>query len=185
MTIGRKIFLIYILLFAAATGLFVHYYTPASRVVTITGAESKLSDKDGIISARNPQDGSVKDVYYISARDKNEKPMMYRNEDFPWFFKFNSNSIQAQAQSIMQSSTKDQPQYAILVSYGWHSDIFNMFKNILSLKPTDNAEASTFSFYTLLTIGGWISWILLIGLQTVAYVKFSRWREEREFNGSY
>lgn len=184
MTLGRKIFLFYILCFAVITGIMVHYYTPATTIATITGTETKRSDSEGPISAVNPASGPIRDVYYISARSQNDKPMMYRNEDtgwgFPFYFKFNSADIQSQALSINESN-----RYAILVSYGWRFNMLSMFKNVLSLKPTEDPNASTFSIYTVITITSWLVWLMLIVIQTVGYVKFSRWREEREFNGPY
>lgn len=184
MTLGRKIFLIYIILFAIATGLAVHYYTPATTIVKITGTEIKLSDKDGRISKANPVDGAAYDIYYISTQNEKGKIMMYRNEDTgwgpPWYFKFNSADLQARALSISQSG-----KHAILVSYGWRFNIPSMFKNVLSLKAIEDPNVSTFSVYTLITIGSWLAWLALIVAQTVGYVKFSRWREEREFKGPY
>lgn len=184
MTFGRKLFLFYILFFAIMTGLAVHYYTPATRIVEITGTETKRSDSEGPISAINPANGPIRDIYYISTNNEKDKPMMYRNEDtgwsFPWYFKFNSADIQAKALSIKESN-----RHAILVSYGWRFNMFSMFKNILSLKATEDPNASTFSFYTIITIVSWLGWLALIALQTMLYVKFSRWREDKEFKTRY
>ena len=184
MTLERKIFLGYILLFALFSGLVFHFYTPSTQIVKITDTETKRVDAEGIISSKNPADGPTRDVYYISVDTKNDKSVMYRNEDtawgFPWYFKFNSADIQARASSIKESG-----RYGILTSYGWRLNIPMMFKNIVSLRPTADADASTFTMYTFVAIGSWLVWIGLIAVQVYGYIRFSRWREKRELYGSY
>lgn len=175
----KKIFIGYILCFAIGTAMLCLYYLPSTDIVKITGSEVKRVDNDGPISADNPADGPTRDVYYIYTSDVNKKIMVYRNEDtgwsFPWYFKFNSADIQAQAQSA-----NDANQMSRIVYYGWRFNMMNMFKNIVSIKPVEGFDASTFSFYTVLKFAGWFIWLALILVQLAIPVMIRRRRERKE-----
>ncbi|WP_211959106.1 DUF1523 family protein [Budvicia diplopodorum] len=175
----KKIFIGYILCFAIGTAMLCLYYLPSTDIVKITGSEVKRVDNDGPISADNPADGPTRDVYYIYTSDVNKKIMVYRNEDtgwsVPWYFKFNSADIQAQAQSA-----NDANQMSRIVYYGWRFNMVNMFKNIVSIKPVEGFGASTFSFYTILKFAGWIIWLALILVQLAIPMMIRRRRERRE-----
>ncbi len=175
----KKIFIAYIVCFAIGTAILFSYYLPSTDIVKITGSEVKRVDNDGPISADNPADGPTRDVYYIYTINENKKIMVYRNEDtgwsFPFYFKFNSADIQAQAQSA-----NDANQISRIVHYGWRFNMMNMFKNIVSIKPVDSFEASTFSFYTILKFAGWFIWLALILVQLAIPVMIRRRRERKE-----
>ncbi len=175
----KKFFIAYIVCFAIGTAILFSYYLPSTDIVKITGSEVKRVDNDGPISADNPADGPTRDVYYIYTINENKKIMVYRNEDtgwsFPFYFKFNSADIQAQAQSA-----NDANQISRIVHYGWRFNMMNMFKNIVSIKPVDSFEASTFSFYTILKFAGWFIWLALILVQLAIPVMIRRRRERKE-----
>ncbi|SQI41284.1 Protein of uncharacterised function (DUF1523) [Leminorella richardii] len=180
MSLIKKIFIGYLVCFAIGTGLLCSYYLPSSHIVKITGSEVKRVDNDGPISAENPADGPTRDVYYIYTIDENKKIVVYSNEDtgwsFPWYFKFNSADIQAQAQAA-----NDAGQVTRIVYYGWRFNMLNLFKNIVSVKQVESYESSTFSFYTVMKGLGWFVWLLLIVLQAAIPSLYTSWRERKDF----
>ncbi|QBH96512.1 DUF1523 family protein [Limnobaculum zhutongyuii] len=179
MSLIKKIFIGYLVCFAIGTALLCSFYLPSTDIVKITGSEVKRVDNDGPISAENPADGPTRDVYYIYTINENKKIMVYRNEDtgwsFPWYFKFNSADIQAQAQSA-----NDANQITRVVHYGWRFNMVHMFKNIISIKPVDGFDASGFSFYTVMKILGWIIWFVLIAIQAALPTVITNWRDRKD-----
>ncbi|MDR0807490.1 MAG: DUF1523 family protein [Enterobacteriaceae bacterium] len=179
MSLIKKIFIGYLICFAIGTGLLCSYYLPSTHIVKITGTEVKRVDNDGPISAENPADGPTHDVYYISTTNENKKIVMYRNEDtgwhFPWYFKFNSADIQAQAQSANNDN-----QITRIVHYGWRFNMLNMFKNIISIKPVEGYDASSFSFYSIVKIFGWFIWLALIAVQAAVPIAYTNWRDRKD-----
>ena len=112
----------------------INYSFPSYSIKQITGVEVKRVDKDGPITKANPADGPTRDVYYIFTQDpKTEKVMVYRNEDtrwgFPFYFKFDSANLQAQAQSLANDKALVEVKY-----YGWRITMFDEFSNVVSLK---------------------------------------------------
>lgn len=179
MSLGRKIFIAYLIIFAAASAIFFSYYLPSSTIGKVNGSEVKRVDAQGPISKTNPANGNLHDVHYLYIQDSKGASISYRNEDtrwgFPWYFKFNSNDLQARAQS-----TNKDDQLAIIIYYGWHSNMLNQFRNIITLKPTASFTDSTFSFYSVIKIVGWLIWFMLIVVQAATPLLFKNWREERE-----
>lgn len=119
----------------------VNYVFPSYAIQQITGVEVKRVDKDGPITKSNPADGPTRDVYYIYAQEpKTEKVMVYRNEDtrwgFPFYFKFDSANLQAQAQSLANEKALVEVKY-----YGWRITMFDEFSNVVSLKEV-SADAT-------------------------------------------
>ncbi len=141
----KKIFkyFVFTLLFGFFAFLFagVNYVMPHYSATTIKGIEVKRVDKDGPISKANPADGPTQDMYYIYTQkpDNDEKVMVYRNEDtrwgFPFYFKFDSANLQAQAQSFSVGNKLVQ-----IKSYGWRITMLNEFPNVISIKHLDNAN---------------------------------------------
>ncbi len=92
----KRICVSFVVLLHLFLALVVDYSFPHYASVQITGGDVKRMDKDGIIDAKNPADGPVRDVYFIYTKDaKNaEKVMAYRNEDTAWGFPFYFNLTQ-------------------------------------------------------------------------------------------
>lgn len=135
-TLFLIIFAVYGCLFATAD-----YYFPSYSITRITGGEVKRVDKDGPITKANPADGPTRDVYYVYTQNpKTDKVMVYRNEDtrwgFPFYFKFDSADVQAQAQSFVNTDKLAQVKY-----YGWRIEMFDEFPNLTSLKAV-SADAT-------------------------------------------
>lgn len=84
---------------------------------------------------------------------------VYRNEDtrfgFPFYFKFDSADISALAQSLVNQQVE-------VKYYGWRINLFNMFPNVIFLKPlkeSTDISKPIFSWilYALLLMGFFIS----------------------------
>ena len=96
MTFLKRICVSFVVLLHLFLAFLVDFSFPHYASVQITGGDVKRMDKDGIIDAKNPADGPVRDVYFIYTKDaKNvEKVMAYRNEDTAWAFHFILNLTQ-------------------------------------------------------------------------------------------
>lgn len=169
MKVMFKYFLILVMLslhIVLAAG--VNYAFPSYEDTVVTGMEAKRIDKDGPISKSNPADGQVRDAYFIFTKNPStNKIMVYRNEDtgwgLPFYFKFNSADVQAEAQSYANTGQLVQIKY-----YGWRIVYFNEFRNIVSVKPLASAEEKSspiFSYilYALLLFTFFLSVQLIRG----------------------
>ena len=65
----KRICVSFVVLLHLFLALVVDYSFPHYASVQITGGDVKRMDKDGIIDAKNPADGPVRDVYFIYAKD--------------------------------------------------------------------------------------------------------------------
>ena len=111
----------------------VNYVFPHYDVTRVTGVEVKRVDKDGPITKSNPADGPTRDVYYINTQNDDGKIMVYRNEDtrwaFPFYFKFGSANLQAEAQALGNDNKLVQIKY-----YGWRITMMDEDRNATSIK---------------------------------------------------
>ncbi|GAA7485034.1 DUF1523 family protein [Helicobacter pylori] len=140
--------------------LLVSYCMPHYSAAVISGVEVKRMNEN-----ENTPNNEVKtlarDVYFVQTYDPKDKKSVtvYRNEDtrfsFPFYFKFNSADISALAQSLVNQQVEVQ-------YYGWRINLFNMFPNVIFLKPlkeSDEMSKPVFSWilYALLLVGFFIS----------------------------
>ncbi len=174
MSLIKKIFIGYLVLYILSSFFLFLYILPSSDIVTITKTETQRG-KDVIFQSRNKETGPARDTYYISTRNKNNKIMMYRNQNNSWYMKFDSADLQAQADSVIESQQK-----AVIVSYGFRSNIINSFKNVLSIKGVSDFNSSTFTLYTIVKWVGWLVWLALIIIQITIPVLFRNWRQARQ-----
>ncbi|WP_164859449.1 DUF1523 family protein [Helicobacter pylori] len=141
--------------------LLVSYCMPHYSAAVISGVEVKRMNENENTPNNKEVKTLARDVYFVQTYDpKDQKNVtVYRNEDtrfgFPFYFKFNSADISALAQSLVNQQVEVQ-------YYGWRINLFNMFPNVIFLKPLkENAEMSkpVFSWilYTLLLAGFFIS----------------------------
>lgn len=129
----------------------VNYAFPSYEQTVITGMEVRRVDKDGPISKSNPEDGPVRDVYYLFTENpETKKVMTYRNEDTSWglpfYFKFDSALTQAKAQAFANDKKLVQIKY-----YGWYISWVSEFRNVVSIKPLEEGQSPSTP---------WISYIL-------------------------
>ncbi|MGL2842076.1 DUF1523 family protein [Helicobacter pylori] len=141
--------------------LLVSYCMPHYSAAVISGVEVKRMNENENTPNNKEVKTLARDVYFVQTYDpKDQKSVtVYRNEDtrfgFPFYFKFNSADISALAQSLVNQQVEVQ-------YYGWRINLFNMFPNVIFLKPLkENAEMSkpVFSWilYALLLVGFFIS----------------------------
>lgn len=136
--------------------LLVSYCMPHYSVAVISGVEVKRMNENENTPNNKEVKTLARDVYFVQTYDPKDKKSVtvYRNEDtrfsFPFYFKFNSADISALAQSLVNQQVEVQ-------YYGWRINLFNMFPNVIFLKPLkENAEMSKPVF-------SWILYALLLG----------------------
>ncbi|WRA33519.1 DUF1523 family protein [Helicobacter pylori] len=141
--------------------LLVSYCMPHYSAAVISGVEVKRMNENENTPNNKEVKTLARDVYFVQTYDPEDKKSVtvYRNEDtrfgFPFYFKFNSADISALAQSLVNQQVEVQ-------YYGWRINLFNMFPNVIFLKPLkEGAEMSkpVFSWilYALLLAGFFIS----------------------------
>ena len=160
-----------VLLIAAAIVIaFLHYFLPSRDVVRIVGVDVKRVD----VSAPKPESSGgnaafspTKDVRYINTVWPSRKPRVYRNEDtgwgFPWYFKFDSGNLQAEAQDSV--STVDNPRWFLVTHYGWRIEIFSMFPNAVSIKEVPSPDYTAIPWFNIVFLS-------LLGLLLIMIWRF-------------
>lgn len=136
-------------------------YLPHYSAAVISGVEVKRMNENENTPNNKEVKTLARDVYFVQTYDpKDQKSVtVYRNEDtrfgFPFYFKFNSADISALAQSLVNQQVEVQ-------YYGWRINLFNMFPNVIFLKPlkeSTDISKPIFSWilYALLLMGFFIS----------------------------
>jgi hypothetical protein len=122
--------------------LFFHYNLPRTEVVQITGTDikrmtegkTKKTDSDTATTSQT-QATVVRDVRLINTVTREDRIMVFRNEDTGWgwppYFKFNSADVQAKAHKFL---TSEQKPWVRVKFYGWRIQMFSKFPNAISLK---------------------------------------------------
>jgi len=105
-----------------------HFALPQVDVVRAVGVEIKRFD----VTDSDTGEQRTRDVYQLQMESKSGDPMVYRNEDNLFYFKFDSADVQAQVQSF--SADK---QLVALRHYGWRINIFSMFPNAVKVWPVE------------------------------------------------
>ncbi len=145
--------------------LLVSYCMPHYSAAVISGVEVKrMNENENTPNNNNKEVKTLaRDVYFVQTYDpKDQKSVtVYRNEDtrfsFPFYFKFNSADISALAQSLVNQQVE-------VKYYGWRINLFNMFPNVIFLKPLkESADISKPIF----------SWILYALLLMVFFISVS------------
>jgi hypothetical protein len=153
-------------------GLVIGYMTPVHELATVTGVEVKRVNSDGVISAKNPANGPTIDVYYIYLKKQDGTTLVGRNQDtgfgLPLYLKFDSADVQAKAKELSDKNDLIEVSY-----YGWRSNIFSMFPNVLDVEQTQKNTAS----FNLLR---WITFILYFLI--VSYGTFKLFKKIRKIN---
>lgn len=154
-------------LVVAIAGLWLFYYLPSHEIVRIVGTDTKRVDQ----RSDDPAVRDWRDVRYINTVTESGSERVFRNEDtgwsFPFYFKFDSGSLQARAQSL--TSGRDTPTWVSVTSYGWRFPMFSQFPNAVRLTEVDSPDA---------TIIPWFNILFLTGL---AILLFWFWRLFRRF----
>jgi hypothetical protein len=134
---------------------FFHYYLPSKDVVRIVGVDVKRMDvtsRELVKEGEGTGSQRTRDVRFINGIWQSGKPRVYRNEDtgwgFPWYFKFDSGNLQAEAQdaAISQSSAQ---RWFIVTHYGWRIEILSMFPNAISIRPAPGPDYSPVPWFNI------------------------------------
>jgi hypothetical protein len=166
-----------------AAGLFLHYYLPSYDVVRIVDADVKRMDRGRIVTdGATPGAGMrTRDVSLIQTLEPDGSPRVYRNEDtgwsFPWYFKFDSENIQATAKDLR--STAAEPHWVVVKHYGWRIELFSLFPNTISIDAASGPDQRIIPwfrivFFTLLVVGLlllWRAWHLFLQRRWIPFLE--------------
>lgn len=157
-------------------GAFLHYTLPQHDIVRIVGTEVRRVDFGSNSLFWAQQDtgqksttGLNRDVRFIdTVQAKNGKVMVYRNEDTGWgwppYFKLDSSNPQAEASDLI--STKDAPQWVVILHYGWRAEFLSIFPNAISVKPVSGPDHR---------IINWFNIVFLTFFFAIIYAIWVRW----------
>lgn len=143
-----------LILLVALVAAFLHYNLPSNDVVRIVGIDMKREDVTQK-TATDQETGAnrtlSRDVRYINAVWPSRKPRVYRNEDtgwgFPWYYKFDSGNLQAEAQDAI--STADNPRWFVVKHYGWRIVILSMYPNAVSIREVAGPDVSPIPWFNI------------------------------------
>lgn len=148
MTMTRKIGIAIAVLVALFVAFNVYYFLPRAKKVMITQTEVQRREAP---SSGEGADRS-RDMLLIYATDyETKKPIVFRNEDNIFYFKFDSSDVAAQAARL----ATDDPDGAVLVTYyGVRIALFSSYANALSLKevPSDYTHVPWVSMLILVLV---------------------------------
>ncbi len=142
-----------------------HYTLPSSQVMRVTDSESRFLGEGGGTEGDGATDGR-RDVSFIYTETLGGAAKVFRNEDtrfgFPPYFKFNSETLAATAQAI-SSSAEPADQYALVTTYGWRIELFDMFPNVTSLERAaqDASHFPLFNTVFLVVLAGATGFVVL------------------------
>ncbi|WP_172326800.1 DUF1523 family protein [Mangrovicoccus sp. HB161399] len=174
----RKLSLI---LFAAVVVIvagFLSYTLPRQYVVRVVNTETQRMDTSGSwFFANSEKQGSdgTRDIYIIQTIREGGKPKVFRNEDTGWgwppYFKFDSANVQAEASDLISSA--DNPNWAVVKSYGWRSEMFSIYPNALKVYSIDGPDAKPWPVFNIIVI------LALIVACALAYRAIHRFWDKR------
>lgn len=105
-------------------------FLPRTSKVHITGTEVKRQD-----AKLNANEGTSRDIRYIYAVDKNNEPLVFRNEDTGWswppYFKFDSGDISSEAMNLAQKTPKPT---VLVTSYGLRVRVLSLYPNVVAMR---------------------------------------------------
>ncbi len=125
----------------------VYYMLPRATKVRITDTEVARMDRKETTGNER-----TRDVRFIYATEVDSgKARVFRNEDFFWYFKFDSGDVAAEASKL---STSAPNQVALATYYGVRIPILSAYPNVLSLKEVseDYVHVPWFSMTMLVVL---------------------------------
>ncbi|SMY06153.1 DUF1523 family protein [Flavimaricola marinus] len=130
----------------AVVAAFFSYVLPQRDIVRVTGTEIIRTDFTNLNRIFYAQADSgaaeqpTRDLRLINTVRYEKGVMVYRNEDTGWiwppYFKFDSSDLQAEAQDLISSSTD--PQWAVVLHYGWRIRYLTIYPNAITIRPIDD-----------------------------------------------
>ena len=131
MTTMRKMWIAVAVLVALLVAGTLYYFMPRAEKVSVKGTEVKRMDKTDVAGGED----KTRDVRFIYATDlETNTALVFRNEDNPWYFKFDSGDIAAEATKLAKTEVEE---VALLRYYGVRIAILDSYPNVLSLKEVD------------------------------------------------
>ena len=155
-----------------AGGTLLHYALPQTDIVRVSSTEVVRMDFSAIsrhfYAAADAvmNENATRDIRLINAARPSGKVIVYRNEDtnfgWPFYFKFDSSNLQAEAADSVSAKGED-AQYVAIKHYGWRIPMLSIYPNAISLKPVSGPDARTIPafnivFFTLLGAAGFALW---------------------------
>jgi Protein of unknown function (DUF1523) len=144
-------------------GAFLHYTLPQHDVVQIINTYNKNTPIGANWMFYAIEDtgtgvettATIRDIRFIDAvYPDGTSVMVYRNEDTGWFwppyFKWDSSTLQAEAQNLKSDKTK--PQWVSITHYGWRLPIFSIFPNAISVTPVAGPEVTIIPYANILIL---------------------------------
>lgn len=165
-------------IFGIAVFLFLDYTLPSKQVVRITNTYNRLTEVGAnAIFYAAPDTGTVqhgdgrRDVLFIDTVRPGGKVHVYRNEDTGWvwppYFKYDSTNLQSEATDLV--STRTNPEWVSVTSYGWRIAWLSVYPNAVSIKPVAGPELRP------------VNWGAQITLVVIGLLLFLLWRMWNQF----
>jgi hypothetical protein len=159
---------------------FLHYTLPQHDVVRITDTYGKRVDfgENSIFWANSASGNAAtplnRDVFFIQTFQRNDKPMIYRNEDTGWgwppYFKFDTENLQAEASDLISKKDAATAQWAAIKHYGWRNEFMSIFPNAISVRAVEGPDVR---------IIPWLNIVILTFLAALFWGIWARWRKWR------
>ncbi|MEX0285793.1 MAG: DUF1523 family protein [Paracoccaceae bacterium] len=164
-------------------GAVLHYTLPQHDIVRVVSADVRRVDfgENSIFWAQQDtgQESATavnRDVRFIdTVRAKNDRVMVYRNEDTGWgwppYFKLDSSNLQAEVNDLV--SSKDNPQWVSLRHYGWRNEFLSIFPNAVAAKPVDGPDHRVINWFNIIFL------TVFFALVWAIRVRWVRFRQRR------
>ena len=159
--------------------LFFDYVLPQHDVVRITGTQVIRTDFtrfNRIFYAQadaGNASGTTRDVRLINAFDKNDRVIVFRNEDTGWiwppYFKFNSSNLQAEAEDLQ--STKEAPKWVVVTKYGWRIPFLSIYPNAVAVRAVAGPDVTVIPWFNI------IFFVVLLVLIVMAWRMIAQFRQ--------
>lgn len=153
-----------------------HYTLPQRDVVRVVGTfEQRIDYGENAWFWASGDSGSDttetnRDVLFVQTIQKNDRPMVYRNEDTGWgwppYFKFDTKNLQTEAADLI--SSKDDPQWVVLTHYGWRNEFYSIFPNAVGIRATDDPDARLIPWLNIIIL------VIFAGL-ALGIFRLSQW----------
>lgn len=115
--------------------------------------------------------GNSRDVFFIQARRSNDDAIVYRNEDRPLYFKFDTADLQADAVDLR--STPEAPKWVGVKHYGWRNEFLSIYPNALRIKSVDGPDARIIPWMSIAMLA---VIVMIVWAITSRLIRFSRRR---------
>lgn len=167
----------------ALVAAFLHYVLPKREVVYITDAYERFVEPGEIRGARALSEADTAtangrlgaEVFFIVGRSRDGDLWEFRNEDtgfgFPFYFKFDSATLDNQAREAV--SSQDDPRWMVVRYYGWRLPFISMFPNAVSMQPAEGRDVRLIPWFNIVLL------TLLAAVVWAVWSRLRRWRMRR------